>query len=340
MAPVTLEQAKNFVQEDYDPFVIDSFRAASPLLNLLQFDTAVNPAGGGATLTYGYHRLLAPSTADFRAINTEYKDDVATTERKSVDLTVLGGSFKVDRVIAGNGSVRANEVAFQMQQKIKAATLKFTDGVINGDAGVDANGFDGLSKALTGTSQEVTDTVDWSGVGEDAAFNVLDGVDQLTGLLDGDATVLIGNSLIINKLRSAARRVGAYTTNPTGLLNANGDKQFVERVGNAIIIDAGNKPGSGESVIGSKDGSTSLYAVRLGLDGFHGVTTTNNQGLVKTWLPDFTTAGAVKRGEVELGPVAVALKNAKAAAVLRDIKLKPSATAPKPKPKPAAGTES
>lgn len=327
MAPVTLEQAKNFVQEDYDPFVIDTFRAASPLLNLMQFDTAVNPAGGGATLTYGYHRLLAPSKADFRAINTEYTDDAATTERKSVDLTVLGGSFQIDRVIAGTGSNVANEVKFQMEQKIKAATLKFTDAVINGDAGVDANGFDGLSKALTGTSQEVKDKLDWSGTGEDAAFNILDGIDQLTSLLDGDATVLIGNSLVINKLRSAARRVGAYTTNPTGLLNGNGDKQFVERVGNAIIVDAGNKPGSGDAVVGSKDGSTSLYAVRLGLDGFHGVTTVGNEGLVKTWLPDFTTAGAVKRGEVELGPVAVALKNAKAAAVLRDVQLKPSAVA-------------
>lgn len=61
--------------------------------------------------------------------------------------------------------------------------------------------------------------------------------------------------------------------------------------------------------------------MRIGLDGFHGVTTTDGQ-LVKTWLPDFTTAGAVKRGEVELGPVAVALKATKAAAVLRNIKVR------------------
>ena len=65
---------------------------------------------------------------------------------------------------------------------------------------------------------------------------------------------------------------------------------------------------------------SSLYAVRLGLDGFHGVSTLGGN-LVETWLPDFTKAGAVKTGEVEMGPVSVALKATKAAAVARSIKL-------------------
>ncbi|MFA5608306.1 MAG: major capsid protein [Leucobacter sp.] len=67
-------------------------------------------------------------------------------------------------------------------------------------------------------------------------------------------------------------------------------------------------------------GLTDLYAYRVGLDGFHGVSTIGGE-LVQTWLPDFTKSGAVKRGEVELGPVAVALKATKAAAVLRNLKV-------------------
>ena len=67
-------------------------------------------------------------------------------------------------------------------------------------------------------------------------------------------------------------------------------------------------------------GLTDLFAYRVGLDGFHGVTTVGGQ-LVQTWLPDFSTAGAVKKGEVELGPVSVALKATKAAAVFRNIKV-------------------
>ena len=59
----------------------------------------------------------------------------------------------------------------------------------------------------------------------------------------------------------------------------------------------------------------------MALDGFHGVATTTGH-LVRQYLPDFTTPGAVKRGEVELGPVAVALKSTKAAAVFRNIKVR------------------
>lgn len=65
-------------------------------------------------------------------------------------------------------------------------------------------------------------------------------------------------------------------------------------------------------------GLTDIYAVRFGLDGFHGVAVPGQ--LIQTWLPDFSTAGAVKKGEVEMGPVAVVLKASKAAGVLRNVK--------------------
>ena len=38
-------------------------------------------------------------------------------------------------------------------------------------------------------------------------------------------------------------------------------------------------------------------------------------------VPDFSRAGAVKTGEVELGPVGVALKKTRAATVLRDVRV-------------------
>jgi hypothetical protein len=41
---------------------------------------------------------------------------------------------------------------------------------------------------------------------------------------------------------------------------------------------------------------------------------------VKIWLPDFTTAGAVKKGEVEM-VAGCALKSTKAAGVFRKIKV-------------------
>jgi hypothetical protein len=43
---------------------------------------------------------------------------------------------------------------------------------------------------------------------------------------------------------------------------------------------------------------------------------------VNTWLPDFSSAGAVKTGEVEMGPVGVVLKATKSASVFRNIKVR------------------
>ena len=64
---------------------------------------------------------------------------------------------------------------------------------------------------------------------------------------------------------------------------------------------------------------TSLYVGRLGLDGLHGVSMAG-QIPIRTWLPDFKSSGAVKKGEVEM-TAAIALKATKAAGVFRKIKV-------------------
>lgn len=320
---ITLEQAKLNTLEDYEPTVIDEFRKESVILDNLVFDTAVNPAGGGATLSYGYRRLATQRDAAFREIGTEYIDKEVTTKKISVELKPLGGSFKVDRVLAHLGPAASDEIALQMSQLIKATNTKFCDAVINGDVAQDAHGFDGLDKALKDSSTELKETEpDWSKfTSADAALSVLDDLDELLDALDGPPTMLFGNKRALAKIRAAARRANMYTREPVeGLLGSGGHQIMREQIGNVIIVDPGAKAGSNDPIIPVTQGKTSLYAVRFGLDGFHGVTTTDGR-MIKTWLPDFSTAGAVKRGEVELGPIAVALKSTKAAAVMRNIKL-------------------
>ncbi|CAB0745583.1 phage capsid protein [Corynebacterium diphtheriae] len=324
---ITLEQAKLNTLEDYEPTVIDEFRKESVILDNLAFDTAVNPAGGGATLSYGYRRLATQRDAAFREIGAEYTDKEVTTKKISVELKPLGGSFKVDRVLAHLGPAASDEIALQMSQLIKATNTKFCDAVVNGDTAKDANGFDGLDKALKDSSTELNKEEegterDWSKfTSANEAMSVLDDLDELLDALDGPPTMLFGNKRALAKIRAAARRANMYSREPVeGLLGSNGHQIMREQIGNVIIVDPGTKAGTNDPIIPVTLGKTSLYAVRFGLDGFHGVTTTDGR-MIKTWLPDFSTAGAVKRGEVELGPIAVALKSTKAAAVMRNIKL-------------------
>ncbi|MGM5065724.1 major capsid protein [Rhodococcus qingshengii] len=332
---ISLAESKNNTTEDYDPAVIDEFRKESAVLDTLIFDDVVNPAGGGATLDYGYRRLVTQPTAAFRALNTEYTPANVTTQKYSVTLAPLGGSFEVDRVIASIGPAASGAVELNMAQKIKAARTKFQDAVINGDTAVDANGFDGLDKALVGSTTEfnagkVTDWTDFD-TNPRAEHKALDAIDEFLSLLDGAPTVILGNKSALARVRAAVRRANQYVKSPVdGLLGPDGRPIVRESYGNVLLVDPGEKDGSNSPIVPiatrtvasvSTTGLTDLYAYRVGLDGFHGVSIVGGQ-LVKSWLPDFSTAKAVKTGEVELGPVGVALKATKAAAVFRNIKVR------------------
>ena len=309
---ITLADVQVNFQDHLYPEVIDEFRKGSYLLDNMIFDDAVSPTGGGATMTYAYNRVLSQATAATRAINAEYTAQEAKKKRYTVDLKILGGSFAIDRVLAATGGI-VDEVQFQLSQKIKATQAAFSDMVINGDTGKDANGFDGLSKALTGSATEISGGIDLSTADKVTSnyMAFLDMLDEMLAAMDGAPTALMGNTAMMAKIRAAARRASMYQVTKDNW------GQNVEYYGNVPLVDLGAKAGSNDPIVATEGGKTSLYAVRIGLDGFHGVSVAG-QSPIKTWLPDFNTAGAVKKGEVEM-VAAVALKNSRAAAVLRNV---------------------
>lgn len=349
---ITLAQAQVNVQDDVDFAVIDNLRRYSWLLDHVVFDDVVNPTGGG-TLTYGYTRLTTAVSAAFRAINSEYVPGQAARNRFTVDLKPLGGKFTIDRVLAHLGQAATDEEAFQLQQLLIGTKIKFEDELINGDTAVDANGFDGLDKALTGTVTEflplnegtATGYLDWTGAtlsNADKANDALDSLDEFLSRLvpshsgggtggPGDVLpgvkAILGNTKSITRVRSIARRAAMHTAQKDDL------GRMVERYGDWVLVDLGDNATGASPIIpvetrdpdgggagGNITNLTDLYAVSFGLDAFHACSVAGAQ-LVRTWMPDYQHAGAVKDGEVEMGPVAAVLKNTKAAGVLRNIKV-------------------
>ena len=318
---VTLAEAKKNVQDDLQMGVIDEFRKNNWILDHITFDDCVSPTGGGATPTYAYTRLITQPTAAFRAINNEYTAQEVTKQRYTTDIKVFGGAYEIDRVLANFGGI-VSEVELQQAQKIKAAQALFNDTFINGDAAVDSNSFDGLDVAVTGSDTEfncgggdaVIDLSSSAAVTSNyVAF--LDLLDEFFGKLDGRPSFIGGNTKMIAKLRACARRSAMYqmTMNEFG--------QQVESYAGIPFVDLGAKAGSNDDVIGTADdGTTSLYVGRLALDGLHAVSFVG-VAPVQTWLPDFSTAGAVKKGEVEMN-AAIVLKATKAAGIFRKIKVK------------------
>ena len=324
--PVTLAQAKVGMADHVDQTVIDNFRRGSMLLDALTFDNSVSPGTGGSTLTYGYTQLKTPSTAAFREINAEYTAKEADREKKTVELKIFGGSFQVDRVIANTTNGQISEVQFQLEQKIAATINLFHNTAINGDKG--SAGFDGLDKMLVGTSTELNKSADTAidlstaaKVDENYKL-VLDSIDGLLAELDGTPTMLMANGALVTKLKACARRAG-YLTHSEDAFG-----RTIESYNGIPLVDLKYYyNGSAEVPVvpivtrgSSVTGLTDLYAVRFGLDGFHAVSPAGGK-IINTTLPDFSTAGAVKSGDVEM-VAATVLKKTRAAGVLRNFKIK------------------
>ena len=329
---ITLAEAKVGMADKVDQKVVDTFRRSSLLLDKLVFDNAISPGTGGSTLTYGYIQLKTPSTAAVRQINSEYTAGEAKREEKTTKAVVMGGKFQIDRVLIGTAGA-VDELAFQTEQKVKATANYFNNLVINGNKASSGTGvlntFDGLDKLLTGTETEITSTVD---VSTEALMNsnynaLLDEVDGFLSTLDGKPSMLLMNNKMLSKMRSAARRAGYYskTRDEFG--------RQVETYNDIPMYDMG-KYYNGTNTVDiipetaatqSAEGKTDIYAVTIGLDGFHGVSPTGSK-VINSYMPDLSKPGAVKDGEVEL-VAGVALKNTNKAGVLRGIKISPKTSA-------------
>lgn len=332
---MTLAEMKVGMSDKISQQVVDTFIRESEILELLPFDNCVSPSGG-STLTYGYVQKKLPSQAAFRAINSEYSASQATTEKKSVDLKVFGGAFEIDRVIK-QAEGMYNNMALQLTEKVQAAVGTFHNAMINGDASVDADSFDGLDKFLVGQTTEFNTgaVIDLSTMAKlkenaDIFYEALLKLINTTG-----AHALMVNGDMKTKIQTVARILGYKTESE----EAFGRTITTIGEGKVRIIDLKNVvtvSGEGDEAVAvetpiigvktrqvagtSTNGVTDIYAVKFGvLDGFHGVTLTGSNA-ISQYLPDFKTPGAVKKGEVEM-VACVALKNVKSAGVLRNIKI-------------------
>ena len=172
-----------------------------------------------------------------------------------------------------------------------------------------------LRKLLSGsTSEMVCDVGLTTSADMDTNCNAfLDRMDLLMAAVEGGASALLMNRDMLVKLRSIARRAGYYERSKDDF------GRVVETYAGVPMLEMGKYyDGSATmDVIGTDSGKTAIYAVGMGLDGFHGISPTGT-GVIVSYMPDMAAPGAVKTGEVEL-VAGVALKNTLKAACLKDI---------------------
>lgn len=327
--PITLADVQANVADDIDYNTINELRMGSPfLLNRLQFDDVVVPGTGGGTLTAGYTRISSTRPAHTRQENTEYPAFEGKKRRVTVDLIPIGARYNIDRVHARIGA--ASEVEFQQGLAVQATIAKFSDLFINGSAGSDFSTpvpeFEGIDSLVTGTITEWTNAGNpWDYSGINSLATAQQASRQLRAWLrklDGTPDVFFVND-----------DGAAFLDTVNDFLSANQTTQ--DDFGRDVVtyrgipyVNLGSKPGtvdeedvltgvaSEDDIIATdNDGVTSIYAARFGLDSVHGYSMPGE--LFRQWLPDFSTAGAVKPGEVELGPTAIAAKRVRGVGAFR-----------------------
>lgn len=334
---ITLAQAMVNAANDIDYAIIDDMRRYDGLLiDNFTWDDTVNPTGG-STLVYGYTRLLTPASATTRAINSEYAPQKATRTQVTVGLKQWGTAFELDRVLANLGQAATNELNFQLNQATISTRMKFNEMVIRGDTAVDANAFDGLSKILTGSTTEVnTTTLDLRPATittQALALAALDRIDAwlatifasrmgsgqgtMAGAVPPGVRMILTNTTGFLRLQSVFRLAGLYTLSRDSL------GRELNQYKDWTLVNLGDlNDGSGPIIpIGaSVAGETDLYAVSLGLDALHGASVAGKP-LLQTFMPRFDLPGAVKFGELEMGPAALVLKSTKSAGVFRKVQV-------------------
>lgn len=335
MSIMTLEEIKKGMSDKVFGQIVDIFLRESDILQMLPFDDCVSASGGGSTMKYKYLRKVLPATAQFRKLNGNYEASTATKKEFEAALAIMGGKVEMDRVlnmVAGN----FDNLAYQIEEHIKAVVSLFHHTLVNGDAvataSTDKPEFEGLDSMLAGTSTEFNadKAIDISNIAKikENADEFYELITLLAKTTNADA--FLTNTDTITKIQTVARILGYKTESEEAfgkkITTLDGvrfmdlkDHYTVE--GGIAVPNSVVKKGITRTLTGGEaTGLTDLYAVKFDVnDGFHGISL-NGSAVINKYLPDFSKPGTVKDAEVEM-IAATALKNTQRAGVLRNIKI-------------------
>lgn len=185
---------------------------AVPFLNLLPMEKSSNGE------THKYSKETGAPVVGFRAPNVGRDEDSSTDTVVTVTLKVLDFSWSVDKAVADvwrKGGAPAL-IAREGLRHIKAAMVAFEKQIIYGSSSLgDSGGFTGMIQATT--VDDATDgmVVDAGGTTADVATScwaVRVGPNDLTGVVNGEGEISLGDTSVIQKTSSGSLVYPAYYT--------------------------------------------------------------------------------------------------------------------------------
>lgn len=279
---VTLAQAAIASENDLQGGVLERFIQESPILDRLPLKDIEGNA-------YAYNSEATLPGVEFRAVNAAYTESTGTVVQASETLVILGGDADVDTFIQATRSNLNDQLAIQVNLKVKAACFKLADAFFNGDVAVDANSFDGLKKRTVG-AQVIAGGVNGipvigNGTTDVQAFlDFVDAVLAAAGIAGANGALYM-NDYIRTMFGGVARRAGLAETELYEFTD-NVSKRLSTYRGTPIL-DPGLKLDQSRilpqtEVQGTSTDCSSIYAVRFGEDegdqAVTGLVNTNHEG--------------------------------------------------------------
>lgn len=303
---ITLAQAQNFTRDKLWLGVVDNLREDN-LLEMMVFDNTA-ALSGGSTLNYVYNVMKVRSTAAFRAINSEYTASEASTDTKTVQLKILGGSYKIDRVIRKHVKGIEEQEAFQLREKIKAIKRGYAKCFIAGDTSTDDKQFDGVDK-LMAANMKLDNNIDLSTAALITSnYTALtDAFRDMQAQMDGAPSAFFCSPEGYALIQKIADRAAGFTITKDNF----GKETFY--FNGTVFVPLGDVTGSEYNVIptDAATGKTAFYPIRIGEDGVHGICPDDNSAGIAVYPINTAETSAVNEGGCEM-VTAIAVKSTRA----------------------------
>ena len=246
---LTLTEAAKLSQNTLQRGVIETFARTSSFLEMLpQMEISGN--------AYAYNQEGALPGIGFRDVNEGYTASEGVINPQSEKLYIAGGDVDVDRFIIQTRSNINDVRAIHTEMKAKALALAITNQYFNGDQAVNAKGFDGLKKRLSG--KQVIEA------GADGAELTITMLDELIDAVEGEPDALFVSKAMRREIKRVIQNHNGYSE---GLYDAFGRPVMTyggiqirtiedDNLGNQIL-------GFNETQ-GTATDAGSIYAVRFG----------------------------------------------------------------------------
>jgi hypothetical protein len=192
---LTLTEAAKLSQDTLQRGVIETFARTSSFLELLpQMDIAGN--------AYAYNVEGALPGIGFRDVNEAYVASEGVINPASEKLYIAGGDVDVDRFIVQTRSNINDTRAIHTDMKSKAMALAITNQYFNGDQAVNAKGFDGLKKRLSG-NQVIS-------AGTNGAQLTITMLDELIDTVEGEPSALFVSKAMRREIKRVIQAHNGY----------------------------------------------------------------------------------------------------------------------------------